>query len=32
MEINMKRTVKVDPFFDKQPKMTFIEELSAPLS
>ncbi len=26
----MKRTVKTDPFFDKQPKMTFIEELSSP--
>lgn len=27
----MKRTVKIDPFFDRQPKLSFIDELRRPL-
>ena len=27
----MKRIVKIDPFFDKQPPLSFVEELKEPL-
>ena len=26
----MKRTIKIDPFFDKQPPLSFLDELKAP--
>lgn len=31
MVINMKRLVKIDPFFDKQPPLSFVEDLKKPL-